>query len=224
VTNLAVAGVAKTNIKLTWTAAGDVGNPAHAPAYDFRYRLTPFVTKADFDNATQVSPSPTPAAAGTAECFVVFPLTKCKTYYFAIKRSDGAGHTTKISNTASGITTCSGNLLHDCGPPKVSLGDGADGNGSLEPRIEGTSVATTGIATFQIEVPQELARAQARVVIYDARGRQVRSLLQGNLSGGSTALEWDLLDSAGARSGSGVYFVRAEIGDLVLKHQVVLVR
>ena len=52
------------------------------------------------------------------------------------------------------------------------------------------------------------------VTVHDVRGRVVRRLHGGELSGGVTALVWDGRDDRGRRVTSGVYFVRADDGRL----------
>lgn len=51
------------------------------------------------------------------------------------------------------------------------------------------------------------------LVVYDALGRQVRSLVAGTLSAGSYVLEWDGRDDRGQGVGSGPYLVELRLGD-----------
>lgn len=56
----------------------------------------------------------------------------------------------------------------------------------------------------------ELAEAgPARLAVYDASGRLVRSLWDGHLNAGRHPYVWDARDDHGASVGSGVYFARA---------------
>ena len=52
--------------------------------------------------------------------------------------------------------------------------------------------------------------ADARVTVYDARGRRVRTLADGRFGEGLTPLTWDGRDDSGSLLPSGVYFVRLE--------------
>jgi photosystem II stability/assembly factor-like uncharacterized protein len=63
-----------------------------------------------------------------------------------------------------------------------------------------------GAARFALALP---ATATAEVVVFDAMGRHVRTLLSGTAGPGSLPLVWDGLDARGHRAGAGVYFLRA---------------
>jgi hypothetical protein len=51
--------------------------------------------------------------------------------------------------------------------------------------------------------------AATRVAVFDLAGRRVRSIADRDLPAGETRLTWDGRNEAGARVGSGMYFVRA---------------
>lgn len=55
---------------------------------------------------------------------------------------------------------------------------------------------------IQFMLPREM---QARLVIYDVRGRLVRSLFSGTAQAGTTTLDWDGMDDSGRPVASGVY-------------------
>ncbi len=59
--------------------------------------------------------------------------------------------------------------------------------------------------------------------IYSIGGRRVRSLGSRLFPAGATHVDWDLRDARGALAPSGVYFVRARIGQQVLKIKVMIV-
>jgi hypothetical protein len=63
-----------------------------------------------------------------------------------------------------------------------------------------------------------------RVELFDARGRRVRTLLDGAAGSGPTRLPWDGTTDSGARAGPGVYFVRASIRGNVATIRIVLVQ
>lgn len=71
--------------------------------------------------------------------------------------------------------------------------------------ITGANPARSG-ATFQLS----LRRATpVLVAIYDATGRRVKTLFDGELPAGSSAFRWDGRDQGAAPAPSGVYFARA---------------
>lgn len=60
-------------------------------------------------------------------------------------------------------------------------------------------------ATIRFALP---AAGRARLAIYDARGRLVRTLVDEALAEGAHAVVWNGTDESGGRVGSGVYFYR----------------
>jgi flagellar hook assembly protein FlgD len=62
------------------------------------------------------------------------------------------------------------------------------------------------------------------VVIYDASGRVVRTLLDSAVPGGDVSLPWDGLDRCGRPAAAGVYFVRVEAGEAEATAKVVFLR
>ena len=92
--------------------------------------------------------------------------------------------------------------------------------------VRGPRLAVLGsVAGNQVRVSLDLpAPAVARVEIYDARGARVRELHRGVLEAGARVLVWDGRDTIGRAVASGVYFVRAQLGDTALNGRVTLVR
>ncbi len=64
--------------------------------------------------------------------------------------------------------------------------------------------------------------AHARVRIYDATGRWVRTLFDGDASPGTLKVRWDGRRESGDRLATGVYFGRLEVGDAVATQRIVL--
>lgn len=61
-----------------------------------------------------------------------------------------------------------------------------------------------------------------RAAVYDAQGRRVRTLLDGEMRApGSHVLAWDGADDAGARARAGIYFVRIEANGAVRSRSVI---
>jgi hypothetical protein len=89
------------NLTLYWTAPGDDGSNGVAKAYDLRYSPTP-ITEENWSSATSTNwPGWKPLAGGGQEnrnMYGVFPPGT--TWYFAIKASDEAGNTGRLSNVA----------------------------------------------------------------------------------------------------------------------------
>jgi len=63
-----------------------------------------------------------------------------------------------------------------------------------------------------------------RLVVYDARGREVRRLVNGTLPAGMHTVRWDGKDASGRRVSSGVYFFRLEAGSFAQMKRMLLLR
>ncbi|MCC7143326.1 MAG: S8 family serine peptidase [Candidatus Eisenbacteria bacterium] len=66
--------------------------------------------------------------------------------------------------------------------------------------------------------------ATASLVIFDANGRTVRTLIDAPLSSGHHAISWDGLDDRGREVGAGVYFSRLKAGEFEQSRRVTLVK
>lgn len=75
------------------------------------------------------------------------------------------------------------------------------------------------------EVRFTIAQAGAvRLSVHDARGRLIKSLVDGDRDAGLQTAVWDGADMAGRRQGSGVYFLRLEAGGVRQVDKVVMVK
>ena len=68
------------------------------------------------------------------------------------------------------------------------------------------------------------ARSRARLQIFDARGRLVRTLLDEQLTEGPHSVVWDGKDNREQTSAAGVYFYRLTAGKTVLQDKMTLVK
>jgi hypothetical protein len=76
-----------------------------------------------------------------------------------------------------------------------------------------------------VVIPFELNEEMpARLDIYDASGRLVRTLSEGNLAAGSDQVVWDGKDSAGKSVPAGVFYARLSAGGTVAVQPMVLVK
>ncbi|MBM4119006.1 T9SS type A sorting domain-containing protein, partial [bacterium] len=64
----------------------------------------------------------------------------------------------------------------------------------------------------------------ASLRIFDAQGRLVKSLAEGNLAAGPQSIVWDGTDSQGQRVSSGVYFYRLETAEQTVAKRMVLLK
>ena len=75
--------------------------------------------------------------------------------------------------------------------------------------------------TIEYAVPRD---GRARVAIYDARGRLVRSLVDESLTAGLHRIVWNGMDGSGQAVASGVYHVQIRSGEDVDVQRMILVR
>ncbi len=78
-----------------------------------------------------------------------------------------------------------------------------------------------GGTSMQLALPR---RSEASLRIYSPAGRLVQILQDGELGAGTHTFSWDGKDSTGRSVASGVYFVRAESGQLAESRKLVLLR
>jgi hypothetical protein len=100
--------------------------------------------------------------------------------------------------------------------PDVAAGPAS----GLSLRIAGAN-PFSGAVRMQLRLP---LRAPARVAVFDATGRLVRTLLDGPLDAGAHSVTWDGRDTAGEGVASGVYFLRMQSSGSAVTRKVTRIR
>ena len=111
VANLATSSPTANSITLTWTAPGDDGNTGTASYYDIRYS-TSQITSSNWGSTTRVSGEPSPLSPGTSQSMIVTGLSSNTTYYFAIKTADEVPNWSDISNSQTGTTLSTSQIIY----------------------------------------------------------------------------------------------------------------
>jgi hypothetical protein len=75
--------------------------------------------------------------------------------------------------------------------------------------------------TIDLAVPHPAA---VRLLIHDASGRRVRTLIDARLAPGVHSIDWDGRNDRGSEVGSGVYTYRLEVGAEVAARKMTLIR
>ena len=101
---VAATGTPAGRLSLQWTAPGDDGSDGRATGYDVRWALSPITGEAAFTAATEASPVPVPAAAGTAQSFELSGLPDETEVHVALRAVDDAGNAGAVSNNAGART------------------------------------------------------------------------------------------------------------------------
>ena len=100
--------------------------------------------------------------------------------------------------------------VHDAAEPSASGIDLTASPNPFNPRV-----------AFGLELSQA---GRVSLVLYDARGRQVRRLFDGTEPAGRRSIVWDGLDDVGRPAPSGVYFCLASWGGRSVLRKVALLR
>jgi parallel beta-helix repeat protein len=118
----------------------------------------------------------------------------------------------------NGPAACGGNLIGglggDCSPAGV-----IDAEASLA--LETRPNPFRGSTEIRFDVPRA---GRLSVVVYDAAGREVRSLVEGVMAAGPHAVAWDGADASGRRVPSGVYFYRLSLDGRTEGRRVIVTR
>jgi len=97
--------------------------------------------------------------------------------------------------------------------------EGSVGRPYLSPNFPNPFNPATAI---QYRVPSTGGRVS--LAVYDLAGRLVRTLVDGDKSGGEHTVVWRGLDDSGRQVGSGVYFYRLEVGGMKLERKMVMLK
>jgi len=102
------------------------------------------------------------------------------------------------------------------------------------PGVEESRIISPESFRFSVTQPDGIADASisfnlpiestVELVIYDAAGREVRTLVDGNTPSGSHTVTWNGLDDAGEKLPAGIYIARFEAGEFSAADKIVLVR
>ena len=140
---------------------------------------------------------------GTAFEYLDRTVEPGQTYYYWVMMTDADGH----SLVAGPVTAASAGSLTFLArtSPNPLVGGAA------------TLAYTIGTESGQSSVPVSL-------VVYDLRGRAIRSLVETSQPAGSYRVTWNGADNGGARVAAGNYFLRFQAGTVVQFSKVAVVR
>jgi hypothetical protein len=118
----------------------------------------------------------------------------------------------------AGPTACGGALIG-------ALGPGCAPEGVTDP-VAGLAFDTrpnpfSGSTQIHFDLPRA---GRVGVAVYDAAGRELRSLAEGVMAAGPHVLAWDGADASGHRVPSGVYFYRLSIDGRTEGRRVIVAR
>ena len=107
------------------------------------------------------------------------------------------------SATITGNLTTGGTFTATIGAPRVAGGGNA--KGTFKSKAKPNPLNPKTDLTFSLPTA-----AHVRVSVFDARGRLVKTLLDGNRPAGENVVPWDGTDDRGGHVSSGVFFFRLE--------------
>jgi hypothetical protein len=132
---------------------------------------------------------------------------------------------TKVRATSLRAFDVQGIGYESQGPEVVTFQDrSAD---PFEPRLPKMGIVSAGPNPFNPRIEFGLrvsAGSDARLDVYDLRGRRVRSMAVRPTAGGESRVIWDGTDESGRRLASGVYHVRLVSGEVVDQVRVLLLK
>ena len=89
-------------------------------------------------------------------------------------------------------------------PSLVAVDEGAPGTADVRLILTELRLGAPRVG-LRIDLPHAMP---VRLGVYDVMGRRVRTLADGGLPEGVSAVTWDCRDAHGGRAGSGIYFAR----------------
>lgn len=131
-----------------------------------------------------------------------------------------------------------GNCVSGLHRYKIRVSDPASGSDDTSDRafaipnapIDGPTIKNSRLITSNPIRPSatigfELVQAaRVRITVFSVRGERIRDLTDGSYSAGHHQVIWDGRTDAGNEARSGVYYIRATLGDLEAERKVVLAR
>jgi hypothetical protein len=105
--------------------------------------------------------------------------------------------------------------------PNTVIGTGVDAHASAFALNQNTPNPFNPTTSIQFSVP---TAGNARLVVYNAAGQVVRTLVDGVVEAGSHEISWDGTDNFGRSVASGVYMYRLTSGDRQTVRRMTLVR
>jgi hypothetical protein len=102
------------------------------------------------------------------------------------------------------------------------IGVGDDPRPAAEIALSASPNPTPGRTTASFSLPSAVAHGQ--LVVYDAAGRRVKTLLDGPLTAGAHAIAWTGQSDDGSIARSGVYFIRLLTNEHSVTRKILLIR
>ena len=183
----AVAGPT-ASITLRWTTPGDDGLSGRATAYEIRFSGQ-LLTAANFGAAMLVPGPPAPGLAGSPDSLTVSGLAPGAGYYFAMRTRDDFSNWSPVSNVVYRVL-----------PPYVAV-NARTLAFSLSQAIPNPARHASRL-DCTLPVP-----SRVQLDAFDAQGRHVRAIENGERPAGTESLAWDLRDDSGRRVAPGLYFL-----------------
>jgi hypothetical protein len=115
--------------------------------------------------------------------------------------------------------------LFDLAPPFPGGGGGTAGTGATTSHSWGLAQNVPNPCFGTAEICFEVARGErVRILLYDARGRQVRELEDRGFAPGHHSLHWNGKNDAGAPVASGIYFYEMRAGEFTARRKLIVLR
>lgn len=160
-------------------------------------------------------------------------------YIKTMANSTGTGSQWTLGVTGNGVTNgtltfivpsnAPNQLFYHCSVHSAMGGtiniQGTVGVGDPAPSVawlgRATPNPTAHGASFRVGLPRD---ANVEVVLFDARGRKVRTLWDGSMTAGEQTIGWNGLDQSGRQAPSGAYYYRLRVEGRTLTGRLTVAR
>jgi len=207
VTDFAVDGVGRSDVRLVWHGVPDQPTYGSALTYEVRRSTSP-IYEDNFSWGTLIGQFPH-TGAGDPYCLEARNLG-CTAYYFAIRVQYESG-ARALTVTSPVSPRCSGDIGVPCPEPAPSAPAGAESSPADLALSAMPSAAASGARSIAYSIPKRLGGVPFELALYDVGGRRTRTLDRGPATAGWHRFVADL-HAGGQRLPKGVYFLRIRVG------------
>jgi hypothetical protein len=160
---------------------------------------------------------------------VFIGAASCTYYDVQVRMRDHNGQTS-LSDATSVTTLCSGQAEAEC-PNNLLEDPGSSARRAVDDLVDwplALSLPTpnpiSGSGIFSYSIPRAMGSVPFAMHLYDVAGRKVVTVAEGAAKAGNHVIELPFVARSGSALRNGVYFLRFEIGNEVLRRTVVLAR
>jgi hypothetical protein len=127
----------------------------------------------------------------------------------------------KLGHLPSSVTTAT-YLIETLGAEEVALPQEFSIRAFPNPYRKSSNVRNADALNIELSIPKTLSRLD--VEIFNIKGQLIREFSLSNVYKGKQLVQWDLLNSYGKETKSGVYFIKFNVDDRLYHKRVMILR